>query len=50
LLYDPENLSYQSLLNSIQNYVNDMKDETEKSQISELIANVKARLNAKPPT
>lgn len=50
LLYDPENLSYISLLNSIQNYVNEMSDEIEKRHISSLVSDVKNRLQAKPPT
>jgi hypothetical protein len=50
LLYDPENLSYISLLNSIQNYVNEMSDEIEKQHISSLVSDVKNRLQAKPPT
>ena len=50
LLYDPENLSYLSLLNSIQNYVNEINDEVEKKHITSLVTEVKNRLQAKPPT
>ena len=50
LLYDPENLSYFSLLNSIQNYVNEINDEVEKKHITFLVTEVKNRLQAKPPT
>ena len=50
LLYDPENLSYLSLLNSIQNYVNEINDEVEKKHITFLVTEVKNRLQAKPPT
>ena len=50
LLYDPENLNYLSLLNSIQNYVNEINDEVEKKHITSLVTEVKNRLQAKPPT